>query len=105
MTSRVPAAEVLISTPYIRDCICNQDKTALVRDAIAQGTSQYGMQTFDQSLYELYKKGYIDYNEALTGASNRDEFILRLQGVQSSADQAREELGRAFRADDPMARY
>ncbi|MBL8196314.1 MAG: type IV pilus twitching motility protein PilT, partial [Blastocatellia bacterium] len=49
MTARVPAAEVLISTPYIRDCICNQEKTSLVRDAIAQGTSQYGMQTFDQS--------------------------------------------------------
>src|SRR5947207_8528943 len=36
MLSRVPAVEVLISTPYIRDCICNQEKTALVRDAIAQ---------------------------------------------------------------------
>src|SRR5579863_2568556 len=48
---RVPAAEVLISTAYIRDCIENKEKTKLIKDAIAQGTSQYGMQTFDQSLY------------------------------------------------------
>ncbi|MBK7991832.1 MAG: type IV pilus twitching motility protein PilT [Blastocatellia bacterium] len=105
MTARVPAAEVLISTPYIRDCICNQEKTSLVRDAIAQGTSQYGMQTFDQSLHELYAKGYIGFEEALAGATNRDEFILRIRGVQSSADQAREELARSFRADDQVNRY
>lgn len=94
MVSRVPACEVLISTPYIRDCIANQEKTPLIRDALAQGATQYGMQTFDQSLYDLYMKGYIAYDDALAGASNRDEFILRLSGIQSSADQAREELSR-----------
>ncbi len=94
MVSRVPACEVLISTPYIRDCIANQEKTPLIRDALAQGATQYGMQTFDQSLYDLYMKGYIAYDDALAGATNRDEFILRLSGVQSSADQAREELNR-----------
>src|SRR5260370_15407443 len=47
---RVPAVEVMIMTPYIRDCIIHAAKTSLLRDAIAQGTSQYGMQTFDQSL-------------------------------------------------------
>jgi twitching motility protein PilT len=92
---RVPAAEVLVSTPYVRDCIANQDKTPLLREAIAQGTSQYGMQTFDQSLYNLYTQGYISFEEALNGATNRDEFILRAQGVQSSSDQAREEMARA----------
>jgi twitching motility protein PilT len=91
---RVPAAEVLVSTPYVRDCIANQDKTPLLREAIAQGTSQYGMQTFDQSLYHLYTQGYIAFEEALAGATNRDEFVLRVQGVQSSSDQAREEMAR-----------
>jgi twitching motility protein PilT len=109
MMSRVPAVEVLISTPYIRDCIINQEKTALVRDAIAQGTSQYAMQTFDQSLYDLFVKGYIGYEEALAGASNRDEFILRIQGIQSSVDQAREEMARisarSSSSDDPMGRF
>ncbi|MBL8149995.1 MAG: Flp pilus assembly complex ATPase component TadA, partial [Blastocatellia bacterium] len=96
MLSRVPACEILVSTPYIRDCIATQEKTPLIRDAIAQGTSQYGMQTFDQSLFELYQRGYIGYEEALAGATNRDEFILRMQGVQSSADQAREEMQRSI---------
>ena len=53
---RVPAAEVLISTAYIRDCIENKEKTKMIKDAIAQGTSQYGMQTFDQSLYHALQE-------------------------------------------------
>ena len=52
---RVPAVEVLRATSYIRDCVENKEKTKLIRDAITQGTSQYGMQTFDQSLYRLYR--------------------------------------------------
>src|SRR5438046_5273874 len=56
---RVPAVEVLRITNFVRDCIENKDKTKLIHEAIAQGTSQYGMQTFDQSLYMLYKNGLI----------------------------------------------
>src|SRR5919206_3033270 len=48
---RVPSAEVMVSTGLIRDYIINEEKTSLIRDAIAAGTSQYGMQTFDQSLF------------------------------------------------------
>src|ERR1700682_1578297 len=89
---RVPAAEVLISTGYIRDCIENKEKTKLIKDAISQGTSQYGMQTFDQSLYTLYKNGLITLDEALRRASNPDEFRLKLQGIQSTSDISREEM-------------
>jgi len=53
---RVPAVEIMIATGYIRDCIINADKTRLIHDAIGAGTSQYGMQTFDQSLFDLYSK-------------------------------------------------
>ncbi|QUV83685.1 type IV pilus twitching motility protein PilT [Chloracidobacterium aggregatum] len=91
-TGRVPAVEVLISTAYIRDCIINQEKTPHIRDAIAQGTSQYGMQTFDQSLHDLLNRGLISYEQALAGASNRDEFVLRTKGIQTTSDQAREEM-------------
>jgi twitching motility protein PilT len=91
-TGRVPAVEVLISTAYIRDCIINQEKTPHIRDAIAQGTSQYGMQTFDQSLHDLLDRGLISYEQALAGASNRDEFVLRTKGIQTTSDQAREEM-------------
>jgi twitching motility protein PilT len=89
---RVPAAEVLISTGYIRDCIENKEKTKLIKDAISAGTSQYGMQTFDQSLYVLYKNGLITLDEALRRASNPDEFRLKLQGIQSTSDMSREEM-------------
>jgi twitching motility protein PilT len=89
---RVPAVEVLISTAYIRDCIEQKEKTKLIHDAIAAGTSQYGMQTFDQSLYQLYKSGLITLDEALRRASNADELKLRIQGIQSTSDSSREEM-------------
>jgi twitching motility protein PilT len=89
---RVPAAEVLRVTPYIRECIENKDKTKYIREQIALGTSQYGMQTFDQSLFSLYKAGLITLEEALKRASNPDEFKLKIQGVQFTADVSREEM-------------
>jgi twitching motility protein PilT len=89
---RVPAVEVLISTAYIRECIEQKEKTKLIRDAIASGTSQYGMQTFDQSLFMLYKSGLITLDEAIRRSSNPDEFKLRIQGIQSTADVSREEM-------------
>jgi twitching motility protein PilT len=93
---RVPAVEVLISTPYIRDCIENKEKTKYIREQIALGTSQYGMQTFDQSLFQLYKSGLITLDEALRRASNPDEFKLKIQGVQFTADVAREQMEEAL---------
>ena len=93
---RVPAVEVMIMTAYIRDCIINPDKTRLIHDAISAGTSQYGMQTFDQSLYDLYARELISYEEALIRASNPDDFKLRIQGIRSAADAAREEMERTM---------
>jgi twitching motility protein PilT len=89
---RVPAVEVMISTPYIRDCIENKEKTRFIRDQIALGTSQYGMQTFDQSLYLLYRGGLITLEEALLRASNPNEFRLKIEGVQSTSDISRQEM-------------
>ena len=93
---RVPAVEVMIATAYIRDCIINPDKTRLIHDAIAAGTSQYGMQTFDQSIYDLYTRQLVTYEEALTRASNPDDFKLRAQGIRSAADASREEMERTM---------
>jgi twitching motility protein PilT len=89
---RVPAAEVLISTGYIRECIEIKEKTKYIREQIALGTSQYGMQTFDQSLFQLYKSGLITLDEALKRATNPDEFKLKIQGVQFTADMSREQM-------------
>ena len=81
---RVPAVEVLRSTPYIQDCIENKEKTKLIPTAVAAGTSQYGMQTFDQSLYRLLQSELISFEEALRQCSNPDEFKLRVSGIQST---------------------
>ena len=89
---RVPAAEILVRTAYVRECIENKEKTKLIKDAIQAGTSQYGMQTFDQSLYQLYKSGLITLEEALKRATNPNEFKLKIQGIQSTSDLAREEM-------------
>ncbi len=89
---RVPAVEVLVRTDYIRECIENKEKTKYIKDAIKQGTSQYGMQTFDQSLYQLYKGGLITFDEAMRRATNPNEFRLKIQGIQSTSDVAGEEM-------------
>jgi len=81
---RVPAVEVMVSTGLIRDYIINEEKSAMIREAIAAGTSQYGMQTFDQSLFHLFQSGLISIEEALRNASNADEFRMRVSGILSS---------------------
>ena len=91
-SGRLPAVEVLISTPYIRECIEIKERTKYIREQIALGTSQYGMQTFDQSLYRHYRSGLITLEDAMLRASNPDEFRLKLQGVQFTADEAREQM-------------
>jgi twitching motility protein PilT len=91
-SGRVPASEILISTPLIRDYILHEEKTSSIRDAISAGTSQYGMQTFDQSLFYLYQSGLISLDEALRGSTNPDEFRLRLAGIQNTSALAKEEM-------------
>ncbi len=83
---RVPAVEVLIATATIKDCILDADKSKMIPDFIAQGALHYGMQTFDQSLFSLYKGGLISYDEALRRATNPDDFALRVKGIQSTSD-------------------
>jgi twitching motility protein PilT len=86
--------EILINTPYIEECIVEPEKTKLINDAIQEGVSQYGMQTFDQSLYFLYQRGLISYDEALKWASNPDEFKLKKIGLQSAKEVSMEEMER-----------
>jgi twitching motility protein PilT len=91
---RVPAVEVMISTAFIRDCIIDKDRTVQIHSAIASGTSQYGMQTFDQSIFSLYQQGFVTLEEALRWASNVDEFKLKVQGISTTSELARDEMAR-----------
>jgi twitching motility protein PilT len=85
---RVPAVEIMIATQTIKECIIDQDKTRKIHDVIAAGSTQYGMQTFDQSLYGLYQKRLITYEEALQWCTNPDDFALKVKGIQSTSDVA-----------------
>ncbi|HEX7284032.1 MAG TPA: type IV pilus twitching motility protein PilT [Vicinamibacterales bacterium] len=91
-TGRVPGVEVLVATPFIKDCIVDKDKTHLIAGAISQGTSQYGMQTFDQSIFSLFQQQLISYEEALRWASHVDEFKLKVQGISTTAEVSRDQM-------------
>ena len=84
---RVPAVEIMVATATMRECIVDSDRTRKIPDFIAAGHSQYGMQTFDQSLMILYKRGLITFEEALLWASNPDDFALRARGIEPTWDQ------------------
>ena len=83
---RVPAAEILINTAAVRDNIRDMGKSLNIPELIAEGTITYGMQSFDQSLMNWYKKGVISYENALYYATNPSEFALRIQGVASASE-------------------
>jgi twitching motility protein PilT len=102
---RVPAVEVMIGTPFIRDCIVDKDRTSQIRGAIASGTSQYGMQTFDQSIFGLYQQGFVTLEEAMRWASNLDEFKLKVQGISTTAEMARDEMAQSGGVQPDIIRF
>lgn len=82
----VPAVEVLIATSTIKGCIDDPMKTKLIPNYIEEGFSQYGMQSFDQSLLGLYQDGYITYDDAISRATKPDDFVLKVKGIHSTKD-------------------
>jgi len=98
---RVPAVEVLINTPFIQECITRKEKLGQIREAIAAGVSQYGMQTFDQSIYQLYKDSLITFDLGLQYSSSPNDFKLRAAGVQSTGDVALEEMEKEMTKVEP----
>lgn len=87
-SGRVPTVEIMVGTATVKDSIREKEKTHTLPDVIAQGRSQYGMQTFDQSLLSLLKNGIISYEEALNNATNPGDFALKSQGILSSSEVA-----------------
>ena len=74
---RLPAVEVLLNTPLIRDMI-RRGQIHEMKEAMDRSL-QEGMQTFDQALYALYKEGRIDLEEALSKADSRDGLALKIR--------------------------
>ena len=76
---RVAAVEVMLVTATIKDLILDPNRTAEIREFIAEGREQYGMQTFDQHLMELVQSDVVDYDSALAHASNPSDFELQMK--------------------------
>jgi twitching motility protein PilT len=102
---RAPAVEVMISTPFIRDCIVDKEKTHLIHSSIASGTSQYGMQTFDQSIFYLFERKLITYDEAMRWASNKDEFKLKVQGISTTSGLSQDAMARTSVGQPEITRF
>src|SRR5438445_317205 len=88
---RVPAVEIMIATGLIRDCIREAKRTPDIPAAIAQGHSQYGMQTFDQCLLQLFRDGLVSHETAREAASSPHDFDLRVRGIFSTGEQSFEQ--------------
>jgi len=74
---RIPAVELMLSTPYVADLI-EKGEIHKLRDAMKQGKEQ-GMQSFDDALYQLHVSGRIDYQQAIDAADSRNDLALRFR--------------------------
>jgi twitching motility protein PilT len=102
--SRVPAAEILINTAAVRENIRDLKAQLNIPDLIKEGTIQYGMQSFDQSLMQWYTSGEISYEAALFYSTNPTEFALQVSGIQGSSDRTFEGFQAGKRASTPGAK-
>jgi twitching motility protein PilT len=71
---RVAVLEIMRNTMTIKDCIENPEKTDSIKDYMKSGRDQYGMQTFDQHLMDLYNEGVIDLEKAKAAATSSSDF-------------------------------
>lgn len=82
---RRACVEVLLNTPLAADLIRKGDVAAL-KDLMRQSTEQ-GMQTFDQALYELYSTGEITYQDAIAHADSANDLRLLIKlGADHNSD-------------------
>ena len=75
---RVLAAEVMVVTGTIRDCIADPERAEEIRELIAEGRTTYGSQTFDQCLMDLVNAEQVDFSVAKAAATNPNDFELKM---------------------------
>ncbi len=86
---RVPAMEILLNSPLISDLIFKGEVHSI--KGVMSKSRELGMQTFDQSLYDLYEEGKIAYEEALKNADSVNDLRLRIK-LESKSNQDRNVL-------------
>jgi len=75
---RVPAVEVLVGTARVFDVVVDPDARPADLEALMTDGDYYGMQTFDQSLLNLYKNGLVSLRDVLAASSDAQEFRIAL---------------------------
>ena len=86
-TGRAAAAEIMIVTSTIKDLILDPNRTGEIREYIADGREQYGMQTFDQHLADLVTSGEVTFEVALANATRPSDFELNMRTFRRSSRQ------------------
>jgi twitching motility protein PilU len=74
---RVAAVEILLDTPRVKDLI-HKAQIETIKEAMSEGKLE-GMQTFDQSIFDLYKHEIIDYNNAIAYSDSANDLRLRIK--------------------------
>jgi len=80
-----PAVEIMLNTQTIKDYLLDVDKTNMIEDAIREGKTQYGSQSFDQHILDLYQNKIIEYEVARNNVNNPEDFDLKLRGVEDTS--------------------
>jgi twitching motility protein PilT len=86
---RVAALEIMLVTPTIKELMLDRDRVGEIRDFIAEGREQYGMQTFDQHLTELVQNDEIDFDVALAASSRPSDFELKMKTFRRRSTMAK----------------
>ncbi len=87
---RIAAVEILLNTPRVKDLI-SQQQVGLLKEAMLLGYHE-GMQTFDQSIFDLYKAGKIDYKHAVGYADSQNDVRLKIKTSEVKKDKIPEKL-------------
>ena len=74
---RIAAMEIMINTPLMADLIF-KGEVPKIKELMSRSTEQ-GMQTFDQCLYNMFESGLISYDEAVRNADSQNELRLRVK--------------------------
>jgi twitching motility protein PilT len=90
---RVPATEIMIATETVKEYLIDSTKTLLLKGIIEESVTEYGMQTFDQSLLAWYNEGAITLEEAIHHASSPTALQIKAKGIQSGSDIAWTPMG------------
>ncbi len=83
-SGRVPACEVLVVTALVRKAII-ENQMGEIQEAMRQG-AYYGMETFHQSLLNLYKDGHVKLDDAMEAATNPEELMMAIRGITQSTE-------------------